>query len=234
MTNPNLFIPGIKNTKDIIPRFYPPSADSEKVDQSAGHGTDVLSWTQYHNVFAMRLFGLKQQKPGIISSRVSLLDIKPTLLNLLKINPVNPDGKSLVDLLFKNKLTPSPQQDFFIESDYSPTAVHSVHPETRQVLFEGINQYQIDPKTTRISVKDSMVSLVISSKQYADFYGPWVLALYPQNTKLMMPILVNLNSGLWTNDLTVPFAQQSPVKHMLNALKAFYGNDITAISSVPS
>ena len=128
-------------------------------------------------------------------------------------------------------MTALSHQDFFIESDFSPEAVRSIHPETRKVLFEGIDFFEINPLTTRLTVRKSMASLILSSKQYADFYGEWVLALYPQNKKTMMPILVNLETGQWTNDLRLSFAKKAPVTHMINALKNFYGSDITSIKN---
>ncbi len=231
VTDPALFIAGAKN-KNSIPHFYPASFDSEKVNQSAGHGTDVLSLTQYHTVLAFQFFGLHpQQQVNIIRGRVSLLDIKPTLLDFLGIHANNDNGCSLLDIISGKKLAANSENDFFIESDFSPEAVRSVHPETRKILFEGIDYYQIDPMTTRLTVKESMGKMIISSKQYADFYHEWVLALYPQNKHSMMPILVNLKTGQWTNDLSTLFAKKSPAEHMLQALKGFYGSEITTIKS---
>lgn len=77
-----------------------------------------------------------------------------------------------------------------------------------------------------------MGELIVSSKQFADFYGPWVLALYPNSNKTMIPILVNLDTGFWTNDLRTQFAIQSPAHHMLGALRQFYGKDIQAVESI--
>ena len=42
----------VKGEKTSIPKFYPPSFDNEAVNQSAGHGTDVLGLPQYHTVLA--------------------------------------------------------------------------------------------------------------------------------------------------------------------------------------
>lgn len=230
-TDADFFIPGKSNTKKVIPRFYPPSLDKERVNQSAGHGTDILSLTQYHNVLAFRFFGLDGQVPGVISGRVSLLDIKPTLLNLLGIDYTGLNGKSLRDYLFGKKNSVPSDDDFFTETDFSTQAVRTVHPETRKVLFEGIDLFEINPKTARVSVKKSMGDLIISSKQFADFKGPWVLALYPQNKQTMMPILVNLETGFWTNDLSTEFASHSPADGMLHALKKFYGSEVTTVVS---
>ena len=71
-----------------------------------------------------------------------------------------------------------------------------------------------------------MGDLIVSSKQFVDFYGPWVLSLYPQHEKPMIPILVNLKSGLWTDDLRTSFAKNSPAKEMLSKLRSFFGQDI--------
>jgi hypothetical protein len=229
VTDPDFFIPGQANVKKIIPRFYPPALAKEQVDQSTGHGTDVLSISQYHTVLAFRFFGLEGQIPAMIPGHVSLLDIKPTILSLLGISAPQGSGKSLVDYLNGKKSSVSFEGDFFTESDFSPQAVRSVHPEARKVLFQGIDFFEINPKTTRLSVKKSMLDMIISSKQYADFNGSWVLALYPQNNHVMTPILVNLETGFWTNDLKTQFAKNSPAEHMLKAMKVFYGNDITKV-----
>jgi hypothetical protein len=119
--------------------------------------------------------------------------------------------------------------DFFIESDFSPVSIRTVHPELRKVMLDGLDFFQIDPVTTHLTVKKEMGELIISSKQYADIYGEWVLALYPQQLGNMMPILVNLQTGRWTNDLHTKFAQQSPATHMLQAMQKFYGDSISKI-----
>jgi arylsulfatase A-like enzyme len=231
ITAANKFIPGPTNKKHTIPHFYPPSFDTEKVNQSAGHGTDVLGLTQYHSVMAFRLHGVEQTIPKHVPQVVSLMDIKPTLLTILHIPTTRMDGKSLQNYLNTTKATTSPPADFFMESDFSPAAIRSVHPELRTVMLEGLDFFHVDPHTTFLTVKKEMAAVIISSKQYADLYGEWELALYPQHLGTMMPILVNLHTGKWTNDLQTPFAQQSPATHMLQALRTFYGNNIQQIET---
>ncbi len=232
VTDPKLFIPGANNKKGIVPYFYPPTFDFEKVNQSAGHGTDVLGLTQYRSVLAFRLFGTKSMNQAhVVQNRVSLLDIKPTILGLLNLPHQQGSGESLVNFIIPESLNAAPlQKHFFIESDFSPTAVRSVHPEARKVLFAGIDFFRIDPTTAHIVTKKSMLDMIISSKQYADFYGPWVLALYPKDLKSMTTILVNLETRQWTNDLSTHFAKNSPADSMLLALKQFYGKEITSVS----
>jgi arylsulfatase A-like enzyme len=228
-TDKSLFIPGLDHR---VPHFYSTSFDFEKINQSAGHGTDVLSMTQYHTVLAFRLYGLKSAEPRVLPQTVSLMDIKPTILSLLGMDAPNVNGSSLADYILTNKDVPlNAENDLFLESDFSPQAIHSVYPETRKLLFEGIDFFKINPDTTRLTVKKSMGDMIIASKQYADLYGHWILALYPQQKGVMMPILVNLDTGQWTNDLRIPFAQQSPAAHMLSALQKFYTNEITTVEN---
>ncbi len=221
ITEADSFISGAPEKKVAIPHFYPPSFDFETVNQSAGHGTDVLGLSQYHSILAFHFYGMNI-KPKFVSGLVSLMDVKPTLLNLLNIKSSPGDGAALTDVITGKKNTVDHYTHFFMESDFSPQAVRSVHPETRNLLFEGIDMFQIDPITTKLTVKTSMGSAIISSKQYADIFNGWILALYPQAGGDHIPILVNLNTGLWTNNLNSQFAQQSPAKIMLLALRSFY------------
>lgn len=233
ITDPDLFIPSGKTGKKI-PHFYPPTYELEKVNMSGGHGTDVLGLSQYHTVLAFRTFGTTSNQIKIVPGKVSVMDIKPTLLTFLNLPTGKTSGHALQDYIFANKNVVDNKQHFFTESDFSPTAVRSVHPEERKVLFEGIDYFRIDPKTTRVVVRDSMMKMILSSKQFADYYDDWVLALYPQNKKTMLPVLVNLKTGFWTIDLKSNFAKNSPADHMLKAMKEFFGKDITSIDLSPN
>lgn len=230
VTEAALFVPKKDGDKVTVPHFYPPSQDTEEVNQSVGHGTDVLGLTQQHIVLAFRTYGLQKNKTIIVPGKVSLLDIKPTILDFLQYhNRPSLDGMSLKPAITGKEVAVSNNRHFFMESDFSPQAVRSVHPETRDLIFQGINFFQIDHKTTRLNVKQDMVNLILSSKQYANVYQEWILALYPQSTTVMMPILVNLRNGLWTNDLNTTFAAKSPARTMLKSMRQFYGSDIKQV-----
>lgn len=224
ITEPDLFFSANK-IKPIIPKFYPPSLDDEAMNQSAGHGTDVLGLPQYHTLLAFKLYGLNDWHPGEFSGVVSLLDIKPTLLGLLNLPATHSSGKSLVNVIRGHERKPSAQA-VFLESDFSPEAIRTVYPETRKVLLEGIQLFQIDPITTRLTVKPTMSKMIIHSKQYAAIDGDWMLALYPQNENFRLPILINLRTGVWTNNLQSTFARSSPALQLLEKLNTFYKNDI--------
>ena len=157
-----------------------------------------------------------------------MLDIKPTLLQLLQLPSPGSSGISLLSLI-QGRQQAANLRHIFMESDFSPAAIRTVYPEARKVMMEGIEIFQINPLTTRLTVKDSMATKIIASKQYADIYGEWMLALYPQDKNKRMPILINLNNGQWTNDLQSGFAKTSPAELMLAELRAFYGNEIAGV-----
>jgi hypothetical protein len=226
ITEASLFL-GAKQ-KSAIPEFYPSSLDKESLNQSVGHGTDVLGLSQYHSLLAFKLYGIGEQRQGIVPGVVSLLDIKQTILDLIrsKVTSQNQASISLSPIINGDVKEYRHHDHIFIESDFTPEAIRTVYPETREVVLEGIQLFQIDPETTRLTVRPSMGQMIIKSKQYADIYGDWMLALYPQNNHYRMPILINLVNGKWTNDLQSPFAKQSPAAKMFAALQVFYGNEL--------
>jgi len=204
--------------KKPLPQFYLSKQDEKSFNLSVGHGTDVLSLTQYHTLLAFKWFGFGEQSPSLIPGPVSLLQIKPTLLSAIQ-HRVLPNA--LMTAIEKKEMPP--RQHIFIESDFTPDAIRTVYPETKQVVLEGIQLFQIDPHSTRLTVKKDMVQMIIQSKQYADVYGDWLLAFYPQDKHHRIPVLVNLRTGEWTTDLTTAWARHSPVKSMqialINAIK---------------
>jgi len=230
------------------PEYYPASEDKLAMNQSAGHGTDVLGLPQYHSLLAFKLYGLGKQQERVVPGVVSLLDIKPTVLALVKAYHPAPNeircsalveachpthasgaGSSALTLSLLPQIlgvSQPPARMLFLESDYSPDALRSVHPETRKLLLEGADLFQIDPTTTRVSVKPEMVTMIIKSKQLAVIYENWMLALYPQASHARMPVLVNLKTGQWTTNLTSSFARQSPADQMHIALRQFYGQEV--------
>ena len=214
-----------------VPQFYPPSWDHEAINQSVGHGTDVLSLTQYHSLLAFRLYGMMPQQKGLVPGITSLLDIKPTLLALIGLSAPKTQGYSLANILTGKThcLPDTAKRHVFLESDFTPQSIRTIFPQTQKIIMEGIHLFRIDPISTRLMMKDSMGKMVIKSKQYADIYQHWILALYPQNLNEDMPILVNLETGEWTNDLHSQLAIHSPVFLMLKQLKLFYGDEITHI-----
>lgn len=199
-----------------VPQFYPRGLHDEKINQSAGHGTDILGLSQYHTLLALKFFGSNIPEHKQIKSRVSLIDIKPTVLDFAGIDPQA--GQSLLAALMSPLL---PERHIFLESDYSPESIRSIYPDIQKTMLQGAHMFRVDPKTTRLHLKPEMKSKIMQSKQYADMYKNWILALYPQHQGGYQPILVNLKTGHWTNDMNSDFAMRSPAKSMYLQVKSY-------------
>lgn len=210
-----------------LPVFYPASEDAERVDESAGHGTDVLGLSQYHSLLAFRSYATAPIKPQQETQMISLLDIKPTVLALIGAKPAVSDGDSLATRLIHPKASFNVSlKPIFLESDFSPAAIRTVYPKLDKVVLDGLKLFQIDPISTRLYVKPAMNRMIIESKQYAVVDRGWILALYPKNKHQDQAILVDLNTGEWTDHLDSPFAKKAPISRLTSELNRFYGHEL--------
>ncbi len=224
ITEDDLFL---RNKKQQTPPvFFTPMEKDAAINKSVGHGTDVLGLTQYHTVLAFQLHGFGNERIGIIPGTVSLLDIKPTLLDFIQKSH---SPYSLVKVIRDQVKKVDTKRHIFTESDFTPKAILTMYPDTRNVILDGIELFKIDPLTIRLTVRDDMLQKIIKSKQYADIYDHWMLAIYPESFNKRVPILVDLDTGVWTNDMQSSFAKRSPAKLMLDEMKKFYGNEITGV-----
>jgi hypothetical protein len=137
----------------------------------------------------------------------------------------NARGESLLPVI-AGTVKYLPPRHLFIESDFSTESMRTVYPSVEEVVLEGVEALEVNPVTTRLTLRPNMLKMIIRSKQYADIYDHWMLALYPQDNKKRMPILVDMQTGEWTDDLQSPFAKNSPVILMQQQLKLFYGDEI--------
>jgi len=220
------------------------------IDSSYGYGGDVLSLIQSHTLLAFKSYGVNIGKPHAVSERVSMLDIAPTLLELVKLPQLaGADGISLKPYL-EGKSGAQSTRHFFLETTYSIDEIEKSEIAVNEVLQKALGLYTVDHKTGLIFIKPSDEAIMNHDKQFAVLEGDWLLARYPTTfrTRLaMIPgsmnaeaekytlppyfVLVNLKSGQWTTELDTPFARQSPAQTLLNKLKAFYGNELNSFDN---
>jgi len=226
------YIAGKNSHPNIFKLMNATNFDTPKLDTSYGHGTDVLSYSQYNNVLAIRTFGINPTNtPDMIDDIVSLSDIKPTVLKLLNIPDQNKkdqgQGQSLMPYLYHQKPTQL-RKLFFIESGFTPKGVESDKISVFNIVFQGAKVFYIDPKTDHLVIKkEAAQQLMINNKQRALYTKHWVLALYPKANHRVITILVNRDSGHWTDDLNSKFAKTAPLYQLLNDLDRYYGDEIT-------
>jgi len=215
-----------KNIFQIMPALEakPWNKNNELLDVSAGHGTDILSLSQYQTLLAFRCFHYCVNEPANNSSLVSLVDIKSTVLNLLGISYEPKDGVSLVSYLRGKNI--SDHRLIFAETGFTPTALKSDKVSIQNTVLESANIFEIDKNTHKVVMKPEAQKRLLLVKQRAVFYKNWVLTLYVGKDNSLFPILVNRKTGDWTDDLNIPFARKSPAKMMLQAIKNFYGKEV--------
>lgn len=229
----SLGLPGDRVTS--VDKYMGPALDKNDFYQYAllrglnisfGHGTDVLSMSQNHVLLSMWYKGLKDAAPiksQQINSRVSLIDIYPTILASMRMQPEERDGVSLWNIADNIPVQLSLDKRYlFLES--------GLRPVNRAMLLDlvdltkfAVNNYEIDPVTGYVSVQPKMLEKFIANKQLAVMYGDWFLALYPHpQGSQPITVLVNLVTKQWDSNLAGEFAKSSPAAIMLAKLRKFY------------
>ena len=217
------YSPGNHSQTDLLKHLDKQNQLRYDLQLAVGHGTNVLSSVQFHPVLAFRAYGMPQSKPQIFKQTVSLIDIKPTVTDLLKIKTSHYDGVSLKQTLTEG--TPPPtSRDFYFESALLIDAIKTMHPNLANVIKQGLDFYRIDSHSGHLVIRDSKTNFILGSKQQAVHRAPWYLARYPIGPNDTLSILVNTQNKTWTDDLNSEWAQQAPVHSLLNALNNMYGN----------
>ena len=224
LLSPRKYIPGNLSDPLVFQKLKATNSYDTDLDTSLKHGTDVLSLSQDKNFLAIRIFGPQKNTPSKIATPVSLIDIKPTILSLLNIKNLNHDGISLSPYI-KGKQTKSLTRPIYIESGLNISAIRSKVISIRDLAKQSAPLLQIDPKTMMVYLKENARKKLLIKKQRAIYYENWILALYPQTKQETIPVLINCKTKQWTDDLSCPFAQNSPLKIMMHQMKNFYGKE---------
>ncbi len=155
--------------------------------QEKGHGTSVFSPRQYHTVLGFRAYGTAVgllPSPRAVDGPVSLLDIVPTLLDVLKLSATQPlDGQSLLPL-FRGE--PAAAAQFadrirFTESEYNPAGFDTSNMTT-SALAAAATVYRVDARTDRLQVRPELIETILSARQYAALLGDSFAAAVPKAT----------------------------------------------------
>ncbi len=172
------------------------------LEKSAGHGSDLLSPSQFHCLLGFKIF--KQQrllnKPQLIPVRVALIDIAPTIYDYLKI-AYKTDGISLLGPIL-NKEAAQKSRTFFLESGELPNQLIT----KQKARIVGKLLYQVNPFTNALELKPSKLSLLNSLKLYAILKDNWLIALYPDDN-YYLTVALRLSDGQWTDEPTSEFGQ---------------------------
>ncbi|WED42519.1 sulfatase-like hydrolase/transferase [Legionella cardiaca] len=198
---------------------------STELEMSAGHGSDLLSPSQFHCLLAFNIYNKNQQinPKQEIGTRVALIDLAPTIFSFLNL-PLRPnfDGISLFDAILNKQPLPE-KRIFILESGELPNQI--VSRERARVL--GKLLYEVNFQNNQLQIRKERLPLLDALKLYGILEGEWLVALYPDDSKYITVIL-NLNDGQWTDDLNSSFAKSSPVGPMLKQLLEFYQKELSS------
>lgn len=219
------------------------------IGTSYGQGNDVLSLKQYQVLLAFKGFGMPIPSERI-DAWVSLLDIAPTILDILHDTKLShADGQSLKPYLFdESKIIPR-HDPFYIETADTIDELETGAIDIGKVVKKSIEAYQIDLKNGRLILhKDALISL-IKHKQRAVLLGEWLLAKYPAHLRLRLEkpsktskqcfikphldppyfVLMNRRTKEWAIDLSSDFAKSAPLQNLKQQLAAFYQDEIPSL-----
>ena len=150
-----------------------------------GHGTNVFLMEQYQVLLAVRAFG-NDLVPGDEISKIdapaSLVDIAPTIIDLLQLNETRSfDGWSLAPLLRRNELDIGrwDERIRFIETEYNPAGFSVGTLPSAGEMQDASQTYLIDPETDLLSVRPDMVDEILSGRQFAAMRRGTLLAALP-------------------------------------------------------
>ena len=215
------------------------------METSYGQATDVLSLKQYQIVLALKS---TNSMPHEIKSFTLLMDIAPTILDYLKLPPLeNADGLSFISAFSTQdtSLHSLRKRFFFIETGDTLSEIETDDIHIEKVVQRKLNVYQVNAQNGLLFINPNNEKYIIQAKQRAILQGNWMLVYYPRtiqttfshlsfSTKLiptmkwMKPyyVLVDLKSGAWTMDMTLPLVQRAPIAELKLKLKGFYGDEI--------
>lgn len=219
-------ITALKNYQGKLPSplaTYLKQKTSTTLQKSAGHGSDLLSPSQYQCLLGIKIFQHGQQLTSAkkINTRIALIDIAPTIYSFLNLAP-QPyfEGISLLKFLFNNTLPPN-NRLFMLESGMLANQFLS----KEKARYYGQLFFSVNPKTNYLQLKPQQLPLINASKLYGAIQGNWLLTLYP-NGENYITVIVRLKDHHWTDQMDTIFAQQSPFVAMLQDLRRFYQYDL--------
>lgn len=216
------------------------------MNTSWGYGSYILNLKQNQPFLAFKAFGDYTYLPHLVSGKSMLMDIAPTLLDLLQL-PLHPhfEGISLKPYIVNPRLHLSALRPIYLESGYTPDAINNEKVDMNAVLRATITQFEINPHTDVVSMTPMAAAISIHQKQRAILFGDWMLAYFPASQKNKVEcvkknghcqlvsypfpsytILMQLSTGKWTTDLKHPFASTAPLKLLTEKMYRFYGKEM--------
>ena len=157
------------------------------ISRSIGHGTDIISPSQYRAILSWQFFdnaGKRILSPHIIEDRTVLIDIRPTILQIMNIKADQCDGISLLPAITQRRRLDD-QRPILLETGYTPSALRREIIVPQDIIKEAVPNYHLNIKTGEINLKKTAIPSLIKNKRYAILYHNYLLTIYPESKFLL-------------------------------------------------
>lgn len=196
---------------------YPYTVSNPKLiglNTSAGHGTDLLSMTQLQTTLAFHYYG-ENFKAREIIDRVALIDIAPTVLNLLHIpSQIQEDGVSLKSI-FEGKSNAQLARPLFLESEIDiplidVTNKDTSHSTVARLIDQYAHLYDINVDNQKLTLREDVIPRLLQEKQLGVIDNDKLLVYFPGKNNTQSVILNNNSSEIKNcyYVITVPSTRQ--------------------------
>ena len=163
--------------------------ESNFITNSQGHGTNVLSNSQFEVLLSIATFGKAKECDQIFTGNddynYSLIDIKPSLMKCLQLDDES-DGMPIDEV-------PS-NRPVYSESSINPIVTSNKIIDELQTIANGIYFYKIN-SDGKLIVKPEIYPKALESKQRSIIKGDYKLATFPSMMDDL--IIVDLKNNKW-------------------------------------
>lgn len=150
-----------------------------------GHGTTLDAPSHYQVVFALQHFvdGEPRYMPRVRDERISLVDIRPTLDELLGLDASGHDydGRSFVGLVEGDSVMAGEwhTRPVFIETGFNTPAMMAGIMDEEDIYSEGYVYYDVVPASGRLVIRPEKAHELVARKVFSVLRGEWQMTATP-------------------------------------------------------
>lgn len=186
-----------------------------------GHGGSAFRAPQSRVLLSFRRYGKTSLGARDIAWPASVVDIAPTLADLVGLPLTNRfDGISLAPIMERKGDISDPGRIRFVESSFYPLALNKRNIDNGEVLDEVSGMYEFTP-TGRIQIRESFIDFQIRYRQRSAQRGRWVVGTREDDANT--PLVIDRATHHWWPWDQAPADARSV--ELLGALCTHWQND---------
>lgn len=221
---------GRVDTDSVIRGVTSADALGESMAGLWGHGNSVLSRSQYQVVLGIHGYGSANvpKRAAEIDAPVSLVDIEPTILDLLALPPPTTDGLSLKPLLDRDE---SARQKFesrvrFTESGIRAPLAADGTLRSSEALAMASALYLVNKDTGRFELRADVLPQLLEQRERAALYGRYLVASLPQKDAPARRVVIDQTGHERPHVLDDLGNEPEDVRHAWLSLAEHYGAEL--------